>query len=245
MALFHALSHDRRSPLGRDVRARARSRSACPVQRVMGATAETVDGRGSTPSENAAGVCDAVLAWSRAQGYRGYNKHDGLNSPLLRALFGRGKWPRILAIQLVMRTPLNVRPLLRVPKTYNPKGLALFVQALLDRHAATADDAFLAEAELLLDRLLDLTSVGGWSGLCWGYPYPWQDPGFFAPTRTPNAVVTAFVCEAFLDAFHVTGKAHYLDIVGRARPFFLCDLKRLKDEPDELCLSYMPLPMRM
>src|SRR5262245_3025211 len=211
----------------------------------MDGRAETVSGQGSTPCESAAGVCDAVLAWSRAQGYRGYNKHDGLNSPLLQALLGRGKWPCIVAIQLVTRAPLNVRPLLGVPKTCNPKGLALFAQALLDRHAATADDAFLAEAELLLDRLLELSSVGGWSGLCWGYPYPWQDPGFFAPAATPNAVVTAFVCEAFLDAFHATGKAHYLDIVGRARPFFMRDLKRLKDEPDELCLSYMPLPMRM
>lgn len=211
----------------------------------MSARAGAVTGQGPRPAEHAARVCDAVIAWSRAQGYRGYDKHDGLNSPLLRGLFGRGKWPRILAIQLVMRAPVNLRPLLAVPKTYNPKGLALFAQALLDRHAATADGAFLTEAERVLDLLLELTSGGAWSGLCWGYQYPWQDPGFFAPTATPNAVVTAFVCEAFLDAFHATGKAHYLDIVGRAQPFFLRDLKRLKDEPDELCLSYMPLPMRM
>ncbi len=193
----------------------------------------------------AAQVCDAVLAWSGAQQWRGWNKHDGLNSPLLRALLGWGKWPRILAIQAVMRAPVNLRPLLRVPRTYNPKGLALFAQACLDRYRAGGDARHLATATALLDLLGRLASPGPWSGTCWGYQYPWQDPGFHAPAATPNAVVSAFVCEAFLDAFEVTGRADYLDTVTRALPFFLRDLTVLKDEPDELCLAYMPLPMRM
>ena len=33
----------------------------------------------------------------------------------------------------------------------------------------------------------------GFDGLCWGYPYPWQDVGFFAPRHFPNRVVTSFV----------------------------------------------------
>jgi hypothetical protein len=190
-------------------------------------------------------VLDAVYRWSRRQGYRGYNKHDGLNSPLLRALLGRGKWPRLIAIQSVMRAPVNLRPWLGVHKTYNAKGIALFARGLLDRYRASGEAAHLSEARELL-RLLDgLRSPGAWSGDCWGYPYPWQDLGFFAPAKTPNAVVTAFACETYLDAYRLTGETEYLDRVRSALDFFANDLTVLKDTEDELCLGYMPMPMTM
>lgn len=190
-------------------------------------------------------VLDQVYAWSRRQNYRGYNKHDGLNSPILRTLFDWGKWPRLIAIQGVMRFPLNPRPWLAVPKTYNPKGLALFTQGLLDRYKAGNDPQYLVEAELLLQKLFDIRSPGHWSGNCWGYHYPWRDPGFYAPANTPNAVVTSFVCEAFLDAYRITAKLEYLECVASAIKFFLHDLTVLKDSESELCLAYMPLPMVM
>ncbi len=187
----------------------------------------------------------STLAWSRARDYHGHTKHDALASPLLWALCGWGKWPRLLAIQAVMRSPVNLRPLLGVPKTCNPKGLALFVHAHLDRHAVNRTQSDLDEAQRLLQRLMTMRSPGRWRGLAWGYPYPWQDLGFFAPANTPNAVVTAFICEAFLHAHAVTGLREWLEVVAQAIPFFLGDLRVLKDTPDELCLSYMPVDMRM
>lgn len=188
---------------------------------------------------------ERTLQWSADSGYRGWNKHDGLNSPLLRLLLGWGRWPRMVAIQGVMRFPLNLRPLLLVPKVYNPKGLALFAQARLDLWRLDRKESDLLEARRLLALLSELRSPGDWGGICWGYHYPWQDPGFFAPANTPNAVVTAFVCEAFLDVYRSTGEARYLETVGSAIGFFTRDLKVLKREPGELCLGYMPLPMTM
>lgn len=190
-------------------------------------------------------VSEAVFRWSRDQEYRGYNKHDGLNSPILGTILGWGKWPRMIAIQAVMRFPLNLRPLLLIPKVYNPKGLALFAQGLLDRYQATGQQGYLDEATKLLEILKDITSPGDWHGIAWGYQYPWQDPGFFAPTGTPNAVVTSFVCEAFLNAYRITNDQQYLEIVGSAINFFMNDLTVLKDADDEFCLGYMPLPMTM
>lgn len=190
-------------------------------------------------------VLDSVLAWSRAQGYRGHDKHDGLNSPLLRAMLGRGRWPRLVAIQGVMRLPFNVRPLLGIPRIHNPKGLSLFVRALVNVHVARGDSEPLAEAERLLCLLNELRSPGNWGGACWGYHYDWQDAGFFAPSGTPNAVVTSFVCEAFLEVYRLTARREYLDAVASAAGFFLRDLRVLKDTDEELCLGYMPVPMTM
>jgi len=188
-------------------------------------------------------VLDKTLDWSRKTGYKGYNKHDGLNSPVLNLLLGWSKWPRLVAIQGIMRFPVNLRPLFFTPQTYNPKGLALFTMALLDQFRVSQDPSQLQEAETLLSLLKKLKSPGDWNGICWGYHYPWQDAGFFAPKNTPNAVVTSFVCEAFLEAFRVTKKQEYLDTVSSAINFFLKDLKILKDTPQELCLSYMPVKM--
>ena len=190
-------------------------------------------------------VLEAVFAWSRAQDYRGHDKHDGLNSPVLKALLGWGRWPRLLAIQGVMRLPVNLRPLLMIPKIYNPKGLGLFARALLNLHREGGQAEHLDEAKRLLSLLNELRAAGRWSGACWGYHYDWQDAGFFAPSGTPNAVVTSFVCEAFLEGYRLTRNAEYLDTVASASGFFLRDLTVLKNTPDELCLGYMPVPMRV
>lgn len=190
-------------------------------------------------------VLGQVYAWSRAREYRGHDKHDGLNSPVLRALLGWGRWPRLIAIQGVMRMPFNVRPLLGIPRTYNPKGLSLFARGLFNLHLAGGRQEPLDEAVGLLSLLNEMHSPGQWHGACWGYHYDWQDAGFFAPANTPNAVVTSFVCEAFLEGFRRTGRSAYLDTVGSTIEFFLRDLTVLKDTEEELCLGYMPVPMTM
>ncbi|MCP5159882.1 MAG: hypothetical protein H6975_10805 [Gammaproteobacteria bacterium] len=188
---------------------------------------------------------DRTLAWSREQDYREYTKHDALNSPLVWAIFGHHRLTRILATQAVMRFPLNVRPLLGVTRSENPKGLALFAMALFDSYEAFGEEHYRIEAEHLLERLLMLRSPGDWRGACWGYQYAWQDLGFFAPKATPNAVVTAFVCEAFLRGYRVSGQPEYRRIVESASKFFLNDLTVLKETAAEWCLAYMPLAMQM
>ncbi len=188
---------------------------------------------------------DQVLDYSEAQGWRGYDKHDALNSPVLKALFGWNRITRLLAVQAVMRSPFNLRPLLRTPRTFNPKGLALFAMGLLDRYAVDGDAHHLPRLRGLLSQLERMAVATPSGGKAWGYQYPWQDLGFYAPAGTPNAVVTAFVCEAFLAAHRQLREPQLLAHVRAAIPFFLEDLQKLKDEPEELCLSYMPIPMTM
>lgn len=185
-------------------------------------------------------IIDDTYRWSRHRGFRGYNKHDALNSPLLKALLGWGRWPRIVAIQAIMRFPVNIRALLLTRRTQNPKGLGLFISGLVDCYRATSDEHYLKEAEAIVPLLTDLKSQGDWQGDCWGYPYPWQDLNFFAAENLPNAVVTCFVCEGLLDLYEINSDDTLLKTVGRAIRFLTGDLPVLYETETELCFSYIP-----
>jgi hypothetical protein len=217
----------------------------------------------------------STLNYVESQNYRGYNKHDGLNSPILHALAGKTKLLRLLCIQLVTRFPVNLRPLLMVKKSVNAKGMALFSRAYLTLHelsapfpeelkmcrAAPADNQgllgsqaqnathrsngyWLRKAEHCLSWLADHSVHShGYSGHCWGYPYDWQDVGFFAPSGMPNCVVTCFVARGFLHGYKITGEPSYLEIAKSACSFLLKDLTILYDSPDMMCISYAPVDM--
>ncbi len=182
---------------------------------------------------------DRVLNWANQSEYTGYNKYDALDSKFLRFLSFGNKWIRLVYSQVVMRFPLNLRPLLFVPKTPNPKGYALFAMTYLNKYLADKNPEDLKEAERLLQWLIDQRSPH-YPTTCWGYQYPWQDVGFFAKAHLPNRVVTYFVCTAFLDAYDVTGKTEYLDVVGEAMKFMLEAPKVLYEDETMKCLSYVP-----
>jgi hypothetical protein len=186
-------------------------------------------------------VLERVLQVARSDHYEGYSKHDGLNSPLLALVGGTSRLRRLAAIQVVTRSPVDIRPLVGVRKARNAKGLSLFARALLARHRmnGSADDA--RQARELLDWLIEHPAPG-FDGLCWGYPYPWQDVGFFAPRNFPNRVVTSFVGQALLDGYETLHEDRYLDAAGQAVRFLLGAPKTLYEDEDRRCVSYVPDP---
>lgn len=184
-------------------------------------------------------VLDRVLDVARAASYEGYSKHDALNARWLERLAGGAQWPRLAAIQLVMRSPVDVRPVIGVRKARNAKGVSLFARALLARHRMTDSPRDAEEAVALLDWLI-AHPAPGFDGLAWGYPYPWQDVGFFAPREFPNRVVTSFVGQALVDGFETLGDARYLDAASDAARFLLGAPKTLYEDDDRRCVSYVP-----
>jgi len=189
--------------------------------------------------ENIKDSLNKVLKWAQKSDYSGYNKYDALDSKLLNVLSFRNKWIKLVYSQVVMRFPLNLRPVLLVPKTPNPKGYALFAMTYLNLFKAYKKQEDLNEAERLLNWLIENKSPY-YPTICWGYQYPWQDVGFFAKAHLPNRVVTYFVCTAFLDAYDITKNEKYLDIVEEALKFMLEAPKVLYEDETMKCLSYVP-----
>jgi len=127
-----------------------------------------------------------------------------------------------------------------VEKSQNPKGLALFARSCVNIHRVTADDLWIQEATSILELLKGFSSINqGYSGHCWGYDHPWQNDTFFAPRYSPNAVVTANVAEAFLDAYEITGNCDFLDIATTTTDFIRDHLTHIDVGGGQLCCSYV------
>ena len=181
----------------------------------------------------------SILDTAHECDYEGYSKHDALNARWLEKLARGSKWVRLGLIQAVMRSPFHIRPIVGVRRARNAKGLSLFARALLARYRVLGGEQNAADARSLLDWLTDNASTGfPWP--CWGYPYPWQDVGFFAPRHLPNRVVTSFVVEALLDGYETLGEARYLEAADGAVDFLLRAPATLYEDIRHRCVSYVP-----
>lgn len=81
------------------------------------------------------GALDRLETWLEREGFAGWDPHDALNSPWIGRLARLHRLVGIALLQAVRRSPVNLRPLLGVPKGLNPKAMGLFLAAYLRRRA--------------------------------------------------------------------------------------------------------------
>lgn len=194
--------------------------------------------------------------WIEGQNFKGWDPHDALNSPIVRSLVGESHLLRLVAVQALRHSPVNMRPLLRVPKSHNPKAMGLFLTSYSHkyRNGGIADRGLLVK---FFAQWLSQHAIRGYSGPCWGYNFDWPNRGFFAPAGTPTIVNTAFIGLAFLDAEPVLrsflggqendggGSAFEpLPIARGACDFVLRDLNRQDSSAGQVCFSYTPIDRR-
>jgi rhamnogalacturonyl hydrolase YesR len=179
-----------------------------------------------------------ILDSAEKKDYSGYSKFDALNSRLLKALCFNNKWLRLFYTQAVKEFPFNIRPLLRVKKSKNPKGIALFARAYLLLFQKTSEIKYLDKAESLIQWLLENPSPGA-NNLCWGYNFIWQNTIFLQDEFEPNAVVSVFVGETLIHAYRVTRKREYLDAASSVASFIVEELPVLHDSNKERAIAYV------
>jgi hypothetical protein len=172
---------------------------------------------------------DQLLTWCRERDFAGHDPFDALNSSLFQATpLANSRNARFIWTQLIKRSPVDVRGVVRVPSQKNAKGIALFALATLKSSKL--------DARHLLSELLDLR-VQGYSGAAWGYNFDWQSRNFFAPRGTPTIVPTAFAARAFIET---ADDDESLRIARSVCEFILRDLPRSLETSDEICFSYAP-----
>lgn len=190
--------------------------------------------------------------WIEREGFKGWDPYDALNSPLLKRLTFRSRRLGQLWVQLLKHSPLNLRPLLGIPQSYNPKGMGLFLASYWRKYRVAGQEVHLERVRFFADWLAAHTSPG-YSGACWGYNFDWPNRDFYAPAGTPTIVNTAFIGLAFLDLLDLPevaaqigwGKERVLSLARSACDFIVHDLWSDRPARDELRFSYTPLDRRI
>jgi hypothetical protein len=180
-----------------------------------------------------------LLSYCRSRNWAGYDPYDALNSNVFKALpFLNRRLPRLALTQALKRSPINLRPMFLIPGTQNPKGLALFLQAVMKLSKLELIDDGDETLKSLAKGIEQLRSPNT-SFWCWGYSFPWQTRTQLVPARTPNLVCTLFVAEALLDLYESSDDEWYLHMANSAADYLV---EELYSESDSVCSFNYPFP---
>lgn len=184
---------------------------------------------------------ESLRQYIEKENYEGYDPYDALGSPLFDLPFFRNnKLMRFGAQQVVKRSPLNLRPLLFVPKGRNPVTLGLCIQgyAYLIKKKPEKEKQFLDKIIRLSSDLEKLVPKG-FSGACWGYDFDWEARNARIPAYQPTVVATGIIINGLFEAWKVTGAEKLKELIISSANFVLKDLNRTF-EKDTFCFSYSP-----
>jgi hypothetical protein len=99
--------------------------------------------------------------------------------------------------------------------------------------------ACLNAAKDLAEGLLE-QSVPGYRGLCWGYPFDWQNVNGLMSKGTPHITATPYCYEVFARLFDLTHESCYFEAARSIAAFVFNDLNDTPTGDDAAASSYTP-----
>jgi hypothetical protein len=174
--------------------------------------------------------------------FRGYDPYDALLSPIFRLpILRSSRLTRLAAQQALRRVPINLRPILGIPRGLNPVTLGLAVQAYA--YLAVADQEnkplYRARALTCIAELKRLRSPG-YSGDCWGYDFPWESRWGKLAAFTPTIVATGIITNGLFKAYELLGIEEAFSFCLSACNFVLRDLEKTVEPDGSFCWGYFP-----
>ena len=170
--------------------------------------------------------------WGTQRDWRGSDPYEGLNArragPMMRSPLGKR-----LLIQLVKRSPLDLRPLLGIEPQLNSMSVAHVLAAYV--RLASAGLLGPERVEWAL-QALRATRSEHYELPCWGYPFDVQTRFFFYAAGAPNVIATSFAVQALLDAHEYTlrrgssGAEKLLEVALGACDFVLAEVPQTTGE---------------
>lgn len=200
------------------------------------------DSRLETASDNE-DILAAILRlheWLERNDYSAYDTFDGLSSKLLRPLTFEAKFLRQVLLQAVRRFPINLRPMIGIPKERSSKGMGYIAKGFIRLHQATGDPRWAEKAHLALRWLID-HRLTNYSGSCWGNHFDYDSRVLYIPRGVPTVVWTGLIGHAFMDAYQHFGNEEYLAVSQSICEHIVGDLRRCQDG-DSVCINYIPGP---
>jgi hypothetical protein len=173
-----------------------------------------------TEAERARQAALRLERWGANRGWRGSDPYDGLNATALATAL-RGRSPLALRVltQVVKRSPVNLRPVLRIPPGLSAATLAHAISAYARNGFLPAEEARFKLGRCIAE--LNQLRLARFAEPCWGYHFDVQTRVFFYPRTDPNTIATAFAGMGLLDAYELAGEAQAGELALGAGQFFL------------------------
>jgi len=194
-------------------------------------------------------MVESFLIWLNRNGYYSYDQYDFWST--VYGKFAKGIYYKnhILGSPLVV--PIFLLELffphyrvLMVRKKRFPISDAHFIMGYVNLFKITRNNEFLDEAKKISDELLK-TTIKGYSGYCWGYPFDWQTNRGLRKKGTPLITTTPYCFEAFLILYDITKEQKYFDVAQSISQFVLRDLNETVISDISSACSYTPFDKSM
>jgi hypothetical protein len=172
--------------------------------------------------------------WVEDHNYKGYDPADGLTSYLRPLTFGDLFLDRLL-LQLIWRSPINLRPLLGVKPLDSCIGRGYMAMGYLAMFKWTGNESYKHKADLCLDWLVN-HKAPGYADYSWGKMFDFVSRGGRQGKYEPITVWTSLIGFSFLDSYEITGNKKHLEVAES-----ICDwiLKIPRNQTDSgICLNY-------
>jgi hypothetical protein len=160
------------------------------------------------------GPVERIRAWGESVDWSGADPGDALNSPFARYLtLGTARGRRALT-QAVRRSPVDLRPLLRVPPARSPAAIGLVASGYARLWQATGWRGARRHALELLDWLVAHPARTA-TGTAWGEHFDVQTRDAFRPAGTPGAAVSSLCAQALFDGVELLEEDRYAEPLRR------------------------------
>ena len=190
-------------------------------------------------------MIETFLDWLKEHGHESYDSYDFWATPfgiLARKLYYRNPFFGAIFVLPILFLDL-IWPQSRsfwVSKKRYPTADAQILLGLLNLYSIHKLPEYLATA-VSLGRDLMASSIPGFSGHAWGYPFDWQNNRGLWKKCTPFITVTPYCFEAFLALYDATEDTKYLEIATSAARFAARDMSETVTSGLASATSYSPL----
>ncbi len=187
---------------------------------------------------------DKFLEWKNKNGYKSYDQYDLWSTKYGR--WSKSKYYKSKITGSFFVAPVFIADIVLPQVRYGfnskkrfPIADAHLIMGHINMYKHTLDVKHLQEAESIGSDLMK-SSIPGYSGHCWGYPFDWMTKRGLWTGGIPLITTVGYCFEAYLMLYDVTGKKSYLDIAQSVFLFALNDIKDVKLSSDIYACSYSP-----